>query len=71
MGYADRFYFGQCKLKVVTNASKVTITNGSRTWELNGSGTIMLPGTDKYIVSANGKSEEIYVGYGDFITKEI
>lgn len=65
MGYADRFYYGQCKLSVTTSKPNVTINGGGRSFELSGSGTILLPGTNKYTVTAGNVSRDIFVGYGD------
>lgn len=70
MGYADRFYYGQCKL-VVKTSGHVTVTDGNKTWEGDGNTTFMLPGTHKYTISSGGKTTDIYAGYGDYITKEI
>lgn len=71
MGYADRFYYGQCKLVVNTTKPRVTITDGTNSWELSGSGTVMLPGTNRYIVEASGIQRSVYAGYGDFKTVNI
>lgn len=68
MGYADRFYYGQCKLTVKTSGH-VTVSDGTRVVaEGDNNPTFMLPGTKKYII--NG-AHAVYAGYGDCIVKEI
>ena len=70
MGYADRFYYGQCKLEIKTSGH-VLVTDVNKRWEGDGNCTFMLPGTQKYTISVGDKTEEIYADYGDYILKEI
>ena len=65
MGYADRFYYGQCKLIVNKD---VTVTDGTKEWTGR---TFMLPGTQKYTVSDGENTKDIYAGYGDCINLEM
>lgn len=79
MGFADDFYYGQCKVVATSTASAdngkaVTITSsGGRTWSgtmASGKCEFMLPPRDKYTVELVNSgvtqfSTEIYCGYGE------
>ena len=85
MGFADDFYYGQCKVVAVTTASAdngktVTITSsGGRTW----SGTMaskkcefMLPPRDKYTIAlisggVTQFSTDFFCGYGEYLEIEV
>ena len=79
MGFADDFYYGQCKVVATSTASAdngkaVTITSsGGRTWSgtmAGGKCEFMLPPRDKYTVELVNSgvtqfSTDIYCGYGE------
>lgn len=71
MGYADRFYYGQCKVNVETRSASVSITDGEKTWTRTGGGELMVPGKNRYIVMAGDKRKEVFLGYGDYKTIEL
>lgn len=69
MGYDDRYYYGQCKLIVQTNAGKVSVISKEGHWEANtvmGKAEFMIPGRDLYTIIAGDDFKTIEVGYGKY-----
>jgi len=70
MGYADRQYYGLCKLIVQSNAQTVNVAGGGKNWTKNTSinhiAEFNIPGTEQYTISSGGVSKTIEVGYGEY-----
>lgn len=68
MGYADRFYYGQSKLKIVSDKNLITITSGDDSWTYTGE--MLLPGTRRYTLTSGEDTKDVYLGYGECKTVE-
>jgi len=78
MGYDDKFYYGQGKIKILADGmdgQTVTLTSGNRSYNatvVDNECNLLVAGTNRYDIAVNGSYvKSIDVSYGQCLTVEI